>query len=91
MLSLIIPKSWTHTSKPLQAFSLIPNFVLSKSGKPFKLNDCESSNSNEIYKEMTNEPLHIKEVEAKLNGYVLDKDIKYTRIKHTNKYPKTNE
>ena len=26
-----------------------------------------------------------------LNEYVLDKDIKYTRIKHTNKYPKTNE
>ena len=41
--------------------------------------------------EKTNEPLHIIEVESKLDEYVLDQDIKYTRIKHTKKYPKTNE
>ena len=42
--------------------------------------------------EKTNQPpLHIIEVETKLDEYVLDQNIKYTRIKHTNKYPKTNE
>ena len=85
-------RSWlciyTHCKKgsPVQRATIERSFQKFLRGVTFKLEEIVDNPNKYHFMRLTKKAKY-----SYLNEYVLDKDIKYTRIKHTNKYPKTNE